>query len=609
MNSVELLSPAKNLEIGVAAINHGADAVYIGASAFGARAAAGNSASDIEKLAKYASRFRAKIYVTLNTLLYDNELRNAERLIRDVYNAGVDALIIQDLGILEMNLPPIPLHASTQTDNRTAQKVRFLQDVGFSRVVLARELNLQQIKEIRAQTDVELEAFVHGALCVSYSGQCYISQALCGRSANRGQCAQFCRLPYNLLDADENILLRNRHLLSLKDLDNSQHIEAMLDAGVSSFKIEGRLKDADYVKNITAFYRKKIDAVLENKPNYKKASLGKTVFFFEPNPQKTFHRSAIDYFFTERKQGLVQQETPKSLGEKIGKVAVVGKNFITISRHYDTAANIHNGDGFCFINQNNELTGFKVNRVEGQKIFPAEMPDIKNDSLIFRNFDNEFHKILEGKSAERKIGVDIEFLEKNEGFVLKIVSEDGISVYQDIDFQKQKAQSPKTAIENIKTQLAKLGNTIYRADNVKVNLTDAYFFPVAKINEWRREAVEKLEEARIKAEAKVKVEEKAKVIFYRQTLNCFDNVTNSLSKQFYKNCGVASIENGFEIQPQKNLPLMFTKYCIKYELGFCPKQNTKTAKPQEPLYLEHRGRKFRLNFDCGQCEMKVLLLP
>src|ERR1035437_1229160 len=360
MHYIELLSPAKNLECGLAAINHGADAVYIGASSFGARAAAGNTLEDIATLVQYAHKYRSKVHVALNTILTDEQLPEAEKLIWEVYNAGADALIVQDMGILQLNLPPIALHASTQTDNRTVEKVKFLQDVGFSRVVLARELSLKQIAEIASQTDVELEAFIHGALCVSYSGQCYMSQANCGRSANRGQCAQYCRLPYHLVDADDNVLVKNKHLLSLKDLDQSDSLEEMLEAGVTSFKIEGRLKDADYVKNITAYYRRKLDAILDGSTRYRRASAGRTTILFEPNPEKSFRRSNTDYFLHGRKPDIAQLETPKSLGEPIGKVTYIGRNFFEMQN----GTLLNNGDGLCFINKHGDLTGFRVNRVE-----------------------------------------------------------------------------------------------------------------------------------------------------------------------------------------------------------------------------------------------------
>lgn len=392
--NIELLSPAKNLECGIAAINHGADAVYIGASQFGARAAAGNSVEDIAELVNYAHKFRVKVLVALNTVLTDIQLPEAEQLIWDIYNAGADALIIQDMGVLKLNLPPIPLHASTQTDNRTVEKVKFLQDVGFSRVVLARELNLKQISEISKETNVELEAFVHGALCVSYSGQCYMSQANCGRSANRGQCAQYCRLPYNLLDAEGNILVKNKHLLSLKDLDQSDSLLEMLEAGVTSFKIEGRLKDVDYVKNITAFYRMKLDEIINKSTRFQRASVGKTTLNFEPNPEKSFRRGSTDYFLHGRKTDIIQPDTPKSLGEPVGKVTYIGRNFFEV--HNGNILN--NGDGLCFINKQGDMTGFRVNRVErltssfskgeGEKgkervqVFPADMPRMDEGVML-----------------------------------------------------------------------------------------------------------------------------------------------------------------------------------------------------------------------------------
>src|ERR1035437_6409202 len=445
VRGIELLSPAKNLECGLAAINHGADAVYIGASQFRARAAAGNSVEDIATLVKHAHQYRVKVLVAVNTILTDDQLHEAENLIWEVYNAGADALIIQDMGILKLNLPPITLHASTQTDNRTVEKVKFLQDVGFSRVVLARELSLKQITDISSQTEVELEAFVHGALCVSYSGQCYMSQANCGRSANRGQCAQYCRLPYHLLDADDTMLMKNKHFLSLKDLDLSDSLGELMEAGVTSFKIEGRLKDVDYVKNITAYYRKKLDAVLEGNTRFQKASAGRTTFFFEPNPEKSFRRGATDYFLHERKDDIVQLDTPKSMGEAIGKVKEIWEYYFTMS----SAEKLNNGDGLCFINQHGDLTGFRVNKVDGRRVYPADMPRLAEGIWLYRNQDHEFEKILQHKTSERKVGLEIVFREIANGFYIQLTDEDGTSILFQAVCDKQPAQKPEAVNDNI----------------------------------------------------------------------------------------------------------------------------------------------------------------
>jgi len=596
----ELLSPAKNLECGLAAINHGADAVYIGASQFGARAAAGNSLEDIETLANYAHRFRSKVFVALNTVLSDSQLADAEKLIHGIYNAGADALIVQDMGILKMNLPPIPLHASTQTDNRTVEKVNFLQNAGFSRVVLARELTLKQIAEIKSQTDVELEAFVHGALCVSYSGQCYMSQAMCGRSANRGQCAQYCRLPYQLQDAEGNILVKNKHLLSLKDLDLSEHIEEMMRAGIMSFKIEGRLKDADYVKNITAFYRKKLDIILAGNNNYKKSSVGKTSFFFEPNPEKSFRRGATDYFLNERHKGIYQPETPKSLGEPIGKVTYIGRNFFEM--HNGNLLN--NGDGLCFINKQGDLTGFRVNRVEKSQVFPADMPRMDVGAFLYRNQDQAFDKIINGKTAERKIPIDIIFKEKEKGFELEIKDDEGIRIIFGIETEKQTAQKPEAVIENVKNQLSKLGNTIYEARNIDIQIQSPWFFPASQLSEWRRMAIEQFDTKRNDAYKRELPVIAKTTNFPTQKLSYLGNVTNKLAETFYKEHGVDEIQWGFEIKAEKDVALMFTKHCIKYEMGWCPREG-KSVELKEPLYLKNNDQRYELHFDCKKCEMHI----
>jgi len=596
----ELLSPAKNLECGLAAINHGADAVYIGALQFGARAAAGNSLEDIETLANYAHRYRAKVFVALNTVLTDNQLADAEKLIQGIYNAGVDALIVQDMGILKMNLPPISLHASTQTDNRTVEKVQFLENAGFSRVVLARELSLQQIAEIKSHTKVELEAFVHGALCVSYSGQCYMSEAMCGRSANRGQCAQYCRLPYQLQDSEGNVLVKNKHLLSLKDLDLSDYLDEMMRAGIMSFKIEGRLKDADYVKNITAYYRKKLDIVLEGNTNYKKASAGKTTFFFEPNPEKSFRRSSTDYFLNGRHAAIFQPETPKSMGEAIGKVTYIGRNFFEMQN----GQKLTNGDGLCFINKQGDLTGFRVNRVEKSQIFPADMPRMEVGAFMYRNQDQAYDKLITGKTAERKIPIDIIFKEKDSGFVLEIFDDEGIRIKYDVNAEKQPAQKPEAVIENVKNQLSKLGNTIYEAQNIDIQIQSPWFFPASQLSEWRRLAIEKFDAKRTELYQRELPAVAKNAIFPTQKLTYLGNVTNKLAEKFYTEHGVSDIQSGFEIKAEKGVALMFTKHCIKYEMGWCPREG-KSSELKEPLFLKNNDQRYELRFDCKKCEMHI----
>jgi 23S rRNA 5-hydroxycytidine C2501 synthase len=610
MQNIELLSPAKDLECGLAAINHGADAVYIGASQFGARAAAGNSVEDIQQLVKYAHSFRAKVFVALNTVLTDEQLPEAERLIHQVYEAGADALIVQDMGILQLEIPPISLHASTQTDNRTAEKVKFLQDVGFSRVVMARELNLAQIADIRSKTEVELEAFVHGALCVSYSGQCYMSQANCGRSANRGQCAQYCRLPYQLVDADGNVLAKNKHLLSLKDLDLSDSLREMMDAGVMSFKIEGRLKSADYVKNITAYYRQKLDAILEDAPQYQPSSVGKTTFLFEPNPEKSFRRSSTDYFLHERKSDIVQPDTPKSLGEPMGKVTYIGRNFFEMQNGHL----VHNGDGLCFLNRQNDLTGFRVNRVEipthrsdgkGVKCFPADMPRMDVGVFLYRNQDQEFEKILKGKTSERRVGVNVLFAETKDGFDIQFTDEQGISATYSVSHEKQLAQKPEAVESNIHNQLSKLGNTIYELLHIEVQIKSPWFFPASVLSEWRRVAVEMLDAAREQAYTRETRRPATTATFPAEKISYLGNVTNALATQFYQEHGVAEVLPGFEVKAEAGVPLMYCKHCIKFSMGWCPKSGYK-ATFNEPLYLRNNDQTYQLTFDCKACEMHIV---
>lgn len=599
---IELLAPAKNLECGIEAINHGADAVYIGAPRFGARAAAGNSIDDIKALVDYAHIYNARIYVTVNTILHDEELPETEKMIWKLYRAGVDALIIQDMGITRLNLPPIALHASTQMDNRTPEKVKFLSDIGFRQVVLARELSLEEIKKIHdICPDTLLEVFIHGALCVSYSGQCYVSQACYGRSANRGECAQFCRLAFDLVDSNGKTIEQNKHLLSLKDMNQSDNLEALLDAGATSLKIEGRLKDVSYVKNVTAYYRQKLDSIFKYRKEYVRASAGTVKTTFTPQLDKSFSRGFTDYFLRGRNQGIFSFSTPKSLGEEVGTVKEIRGNYFTVAG----VKSFSNGDGLCYIDDNGRLQGFRVNRVENNKLFPQEMPRLKPKTRLYRNFDQEFDKLMQKKSAERKIAVDICLTENNFGFTLSINDENENSVSLTLQREKEPARTPQT--DNLRNQLGKLGNTPFEARDIKIDLSDNWFIPASELSELRRNAVERLLELRkINYRQEIFRLKESKSKFPVSTLTYLGNVMNSSAAEFYKNHGVLKVMPAFEKEQPKDAVLMFCKHCIRYSMGWCPVHHKVRSPFREPYYLvSSDGRRFRLEFDCKQCQMKV----
>lgn len=600
---IELLAPAKNLECGIEAINHGADAVYIGAPRFGARAAAGNSIEDIKALVEHAHLYNARIYVTVNTILHDEELPETEKMIWELYRAGVDALIIQDMGITRLNLPPIALHASTQMDNRTPEKVKFLSDIGFRQVVLARELSLDEIKKIHDTCpETLLEVFIHGALCVSYSGQCYVSQACYGRSANRGECAQFCRLAFDLVDSNGKTIEQNKHLLSLKDMNQSDNLEALLDAGATSLKIEGRLKDVSYVKNVTAYYRQKLDSIFKYRKEYVRASSGTVKTTFTPQLDKSFSRGFTDYFLRGRNPGIFSFSTPKSLGEEVGTVKEIRGNYFTVAG----VKSFNNGDGLCYIDDNGRLQGFRVNRVENNKLFPQDMPRLKPKTRLYRNFDQEFEKLMQKKSAERKIAVDICLAENNFGFTLSFTDEDDNSVSLTLERVKEPARTPQ--VDNLINQLSKLGNTPFEARDIKIDLSDNWFIPSSELSELRRNAVEKLLEARrINYRREVFRLKESKTKFPVSTLTYLGNVMNSYAAEFYKNHGVLKVMPAFEKEQPKDAVLMFCKHCIRYSMGWCPVHHKVRSPFREPYYLvSSDGRHFRLEFDCKQCQMKVL---
>jgi putative protease len=601
---IELLAPAKNLECGIAAIDHGADAVYIGAPRFGARAAAGNSLDDIAELVKYAHLYNVRIYVTLNTILKDEELKDTEKMIWDLYRIGVDALIVQDMGLLSLNLPPIPLHASTQMDNRNPEKVKFLADTGFRQVVLARELSLEQIRKIHeAVPQTPLEVFVHGALCVSYSGQCYVSQHCFGRSANRGECAQFCRLAFDMVDADGKMMVQNKHLLSLKDLNQSEELEKLLDAGASSFKIEGRLKDVAYVKNVTACYRQKLDAIFKRRKEYIRASSGSVKLAFKPQLDKSFSRGFTNYFLFERNKDIFSFDTPKSMGEEMGYVKEIRGNYIIVAG----VKPFSNGDGICYLDERGKLKGLRINRVENNKLFPAgEMPRIKPRTVLYRNFDQEFEKLMQRKSAERKLGVSIALTENNFGFTLTLTDEDDVQVSIVLNREKELARTPQT--ENIKNQLAKLGNTPFEVERIDVDLKDNWFLPSSVIAEARREGVERLLSAR-RMNYRQEIASMPETVhsFPQSELTYLGNVMNEGAMSFYRNHGVTRIAPAFEKGPTNDAVLMFCKHCLRYSMGWCPVRHKQKSPFREPYYLvSGDGKRFRLEFDCKHCQMKVM---
>lgn len=599
---IELLAPAKNLECGIEAINHGADAVYIGAPRFGARAAAGNSLADIEALVQYAHLYNVRIYVTVNTILRDDELKETEAMIWDLYRVGVDALIVQDMGLTQLNLPPIPLHASTQMDNRTVEKVRFLADAGFRQVVLARELSVNEISRIHAACpDTLLEVFIHGALCVSYSGQCYVSEACFGRSANRGECAQFCRLQFDMIDADGKVIEKGKHLLSLKDMNQSDNLEELLDAGASSLKIEGRLKDVSYVKNVTAYYRQKLDALFKRRKEYVRASSGSVKLAFRPQLDKSFSRGFTDYFAHGRNPGIFSFNTPKSLGEEVGTVKEIRGNYLTVAG----VKAFSNGDGLCYLDAQGRLQGFRVNRVENNKLFPQEMPRIKPKTVLYRNFDQEFDRIMQKKSAERKLAVDVSLAENNFGFTLTMCDEDGNSVSMALSKNKELARTPQH--DNLINQLGKLGNTPFVPRNIEVDLSENWFIPSSELAELRRATVEKLLSLRrINYHRELWRMPETEHPYPQKELTYLGNVMNKEAAAFYQKHGVERIAPAFEVEHLEGAALMFCKHCLRYSMGWCPVHHKVKSPYREPYYLvSGDGKKFRLQFDCKNCQMKV----
>ena len=621
---LELLAPARDADIGIEAVNHGADAVYIGGPSFGARHNASNEVADIERLVSHAHRYGSRIFVTLNTILRDDELEPARRLARQMYDVGVDALIVQDMALLELDIPPIQLHASTQCDIRTLEKARFLGQAGFSQIVLARELTLEQIQAIAQATDATIEFFVHGALCVAYSGQCYVSHAQTGRSANRGDCSQACRLPYTVTDGQGRIVAHEKHVLSMKDNDQSANIRALVDAGVRSFKIEGRYKDMGYVKNITAHYRQLLDGVLEARTDLHRASSGRTRFFFTPDPDRNFNRGSTDYFVNGRKDDIGAFDTPKHAGLPLGHVTRVAKDHFEVELAAGADA-LNNGDGLTYYDLQKELVGVQVNTAQplgadGRlwRVFPNEpvtqLKDLRRDTELSRNRDMAWDRLLGRKSAERRIGVSMRLGETPAGFTLTLVDEDGHRGTASIEHAKEPAQNAGKADATLREHLAKLGNTLFEAREVELQLSAPWFVPAGVVNALRRDAVESLERARAAAWQRPPRAQAAEppAPYPDDTLSYLANVYNHKARDFYAKHGVRVIASAYESHEEPGeVSLMITKHCVRFSLSLCPKQAKGVTGVQgtvraEPLVIENNGEKLTLRFDCKPCEMHVV---
>ena len=615
-NKLELLSPAKNIDIAKQAILHGADAVYIGGPHFGARHNAGNSVSDIAELVEFAHRFYAKVFVTLNTILHDNELEMAQQLIWQLYDAGVDALIVQDMGILAMDIPPIDLHASTQMDIRTPEKAKFLSDVGFSQIVLARELNLTEIANIYQQIDANIEFFIHGALCVAFSGQCYISHAQTGRSANRGDCSQACRLPFTLKDDQGRVVAYEKHLLSMKDNNQSENLIELIQAGVRSFKIEGRYKDLSYVKNITAFYRKKLDEILEKSDDFVSASSGRTQHSFTPDPNKTFHRGATDYFVRGRQSNIGAFDSPKFIGLPIGEMTKVTNQAIDIK----SEKVLTNGDGLNVMVKR-EIVGFRADKVEKiannhYRVFPNELPKVfhslKLPYQINRNLDHNWQQVLLKESSNRRIGVAFELINQSNVVQLIATSEEGCRVKIALKGEFELAEQSDKALKNIKDSLSKLGQTIYYLTNLEVNLTEIFFIPSSQLNQLRRDIIDKLTLERLTHYQRKlrKPQTEPAPIYPEEHLSFLANIYNHKAREFYAQHGVKLIESAFEAHEVKDdAPLMITKHCLRFAFNLCPKQakgiqGVKTKVTPMKL-VQNNNEELILKFNCKACEMQV----
>ncbi|MDD5072097.1 MAG: U32 family peptidase [Patescibacteria group bacterium] len=601
---LELLAPAKDLNSAKMAVLAGADAVYIGGPQFSARSAAGNSWEDIAQVVNFAHQYYAKVYLPVNIIFFDKETASVKETIDKAYEIGVDALMIQDMGIMEMELPPLPIFASTQNHNYDLEQIKFLEKAGFSRVILARECDLARIRKIKRETKIGLEAFVHGALCVSFSGRCYFSQALCGRSANRGKCMQACRLTFSLIDSQGRKLIKDKFLLSLKDLNLFSNLEDLIEAGVNSFKIEGRLKDEVYVGNVVAKYRQELDKIIaRSNGKYQRASSGKVSLDFEPDLDRTFNRGYTDYFLHNRQKDIISLDSQKSLGKLMGKVLKVGKDYFTLDREND----LKNADGLCWFDENGDLVGTNINLVKDGKIYPNKFLSLKPGTDIYRNLDTAFErKVVRG--VRRAVAVDFTVKDVKKGLGIEAEDEDGNMVDLEFETEKKLAQKSELVEASWRQQFSKLGGTIFYARNLTFNFKEPYFIPLSVLNDWRREVIAKLSELRTENYPKVKVvHQKTDHPYPYRELDYSFNVANSLARKFYERHGARVLENSFEQQNAvKGKKLMTTKHCLRYFLGVCPKDAGRIkADFKEPLFLVHEGKKYRLSFDCAKCLMEI----
>ena len=621
---LELLSPARDVAIAREAILHGADAVYIGGPSFGARHNACNDVSEIAQLVEFARRYHARVFTTINTILHDDELEPARKLIHQLYDAGVDALIVQDLGVMELDIPPIELHASTQTDIRTLNRAKFLDQAGFSQLVLARELNLQEIRAIADETDAAIEFFIHGALCVAFSGQCNISHAQNGRSANRGDCSQACRLPYTLKDDQGRVVAFEKHLLSMKDNNQSANLRALVDAGVRSFKIEGRYKDMGYVKNITAYYRQRLDEILEDRPDLARASSGRTAHFFLPDPEKTFHRGSTDYFVSDRKIDIGAFDTPTFTGLPVGVVEKAGKRDLQVITHEP----LSNGDGLNVLIKR-EVVGFRANIAEpkgefeedGEKRYryrvePNEMPaglhQLRPNHPLNRNLDHNWQQALLKTSAERRVGVSWQATLREDQLQLTATSEEGVSVSTTLPGPFGVANKPEQALDTLRDLLGQLGTTQYHATAIELDAPQAFFIPNSQLKALRRDLIEALTVARVEAHPRGgrKAETTPPPVYPESHLTFLANVYNDKARAFYQRYGVQLIDAAYEAHEEAGeVPVMITKHCLRFSFNLCPKQakgvtgvRTKVA----PMQLIHGDEVLTLKFDCKPCEMHVV---